>query len=147
MKLHLVSPASETRFVTHTQLEPLVFVRVGGRLYGTKPPPATYWALQNLGDPLLLLHHVEILPQVGRQGPAAEVALVHAVQVALPGLAAAGQGQGERRRRVPHVHQTHVSAARSRACPLESAGEDEASQLILQSGCQGNRFTRKKKLH
>lgn len=27
-------------------------------------PLATYWTLQDLGDPLLLLHHVKVLPQV-----------------------------------------------------------------------------------
>lgn len=53
--------------------------------------PATYWALQDLGDPLLLLHHVEVLPQVWRHGPAAEVlrvTLAHPVEVALPGVVA-----------------------------------------------------------
>lgn len=72
--------------------------------------PATYWTLQDLGDPLLLLHHVEVLPQVGRHVPAAEVlrvTLVHTVEVALLGVVA-GQGQGERPRRLPHLHQTHV---------------------------------------
>lgn len=53
--------------------------------------PATYWALQDLGDPLLLLHHVEVLPQVWRHVPAAEVlrvTLAHPVEVALPGVVA-----------------------------------------------------------
>lgn len=84
---------------------------------------ATYWTLQDLGDPLLLLHHVEVLPQVRRHVPAAEVlgvALVHAVEVALLGVVA-GQGQGERPRCLPHLHQTHVLTARPPALPLESA--------------------------
>lgn len=53
--------------------------------------PATYWTLQDLGDPLLLLHHAEVLPQVWRHVPAAEVlgvTLVHTVQVALLGVVA-----------------------------------------------------------
>lgn len=53
--------------------------------------PATYWTLQDLGDPLLLLHHVEVLPQVWRHVPAAEVlgvTLIHTVQVALLGVVA-----------------------------------------------------------
>lgn len=53
--------------------------------------PATYRTLQDLGDPLLLLHHVEVLPQVRRHVPTAEVlrvTLIHAVEVALPGVVA-----------------------------------------------------------
>lgn len=107
---------------------------------------ATYWALQNLGDPLLLLHHVEILPQVRRHVPAAEVlriALIHPVKVALLGVVA-GQGQGQGPRRLPHLHQTHVFTARSRTRPLESAKEEKTSPLISHSGCQGNSFHQKK---
>lgn len=75
---------------------------------------ATYWTLQDLGDPLLLLHHVEVLPQVRRHVFAAEVVwvtLVHAVEVALLRVVA-GQGQGERPCCLPHLHQTHVITAR-----------------------------------
>lgn len=74
---------------------------------------ATYWTLQDLGDPLLLLHHVKVLPQVWRHVPAAEVlrvTLVHSVEVALLGVIA-GQGQGQGPRCLPHLHQTHVLAA------------------------------------
>lgn len=95
-------------------------------------PRATYWTLQDLGDPLLLLHHVEVLPQVRRHVPAAEVlrvTLVHAVEVALLGVIA-GQGQGEGPRCLPHLHQTHVSRnLRERI---------KHPQLTSQSGCQGN---------
>lgn len=110
---------------------------------------ATYWALQNLGDPLLLLHHVEILSQVRRHVSAAEVlgvTLVHSVEVALLGVVA-GQGQGQRPRSLPHLHQTHVFTAHSCTRPLESAREDKTSQLISHSGCQGNSFNRKKILY
>lgn len=81
---------------------------------------ATYWTPQDLGDPLLLLHHVEVLPQVRRHVPAAEVLgviLVHAVEVALLGVAS-GQGQGEGPRRLPHLHQTHVPPLHSLTSPL-----------------------------
>lgn len=52
---------------------------------------ATYWTLQDLGDPLLLLHHVEVLPQVWRHVPAAEalgVILIHTADEALLGVTA-----------------------------------------------------------
>lgn len=107
---------------------------------------STYWALQNLGDPLLLLHHVEILSQVRWHVPAAEVlrvTIIHSVKVALLGVAA-GQGQGQRPCSLPHIHQTHVVSARSSTGPLESAREHKTSQLISHSGCQGNSFNRKK---
>lgn len=103
---------------------------------------ATYWALQNLGDPLLLFHHVEVLPQVRRHVPPAEVlgvALVQPVEVALLGVAA-GQGQGQGPRIVPHLHQTHAFAL-----PVESEREGGTSQLTSRSGCQGNAFTRRKR--
>lgn len=103
---------------------------------------ATYWTLQDLGDPLLLLHHVEVLPQVRRHVPAAEVlgvTLVQAVDVALLGVVA-GQGQGERPRRLPHLHQTHVFTARPPTLPLGSATEDEAHiQAVKATKCCFNR--------
>lgn len=89
-------------------------------------PPATYWTLQDLGDPLLLLHHTEVLPQVRRHGPAAEglvVAAVHAVQ-----------GQGERARWRPHLHHAHVVTA----AELCKGGQFREKQLVLCLGCQGN---------
>lgn len=76
---------------------------------------STYWTLQDLGDPLLLLHHVEVLPQIRRQGPVALrlwVAVVHAVQVLLLGVTA-GQGQGQGPGRSPHFNQTHVLSSSS----------------------------------
>lgn len=103
---------------------------------------ATYWTLQDLGDPLLLLHHVEVLPQVRRHVPAAEVlgvALVHAVEVAPLGVVA-GQGQGQGPRRLPHLHQTHVlTVHRPPALPLGSGGRArKPHSFALNSGCQGN---------
>lgn len=93
---------------------------------------ATYWTLQDLGDPLLLLHHVEVLPQVRRHGPAAEgvgVAVVHPVQVALPG-AAGGQGQGERPHCRPHLHRAHV-AATPKLCRSGGVGERKTTCFTL----------------
>lgn len=81
---------------------------VGGHSYGAWGG-ATYWTLQDLRDPLLLLHHVEVLPQVRRHALAAEAL---GVAVALLGVVA-GQGQGEGPRRLSHVHQAHVFASYS----------------------------------
>ena len=90
---------------------------------------ATYWTLQDLGDPLLLLHHVEILPQVWRHVPATKVlwvTLVHAVKVALLGVVA-GQGQGQRPRSMSHIHQTHVLTVRPPTLSLEERRKQHSS--------------------
>lgn len=92
-----------------------MFKRERGHTYIYKKMWHTYWTLEDLGHPLLLLHHVEVLPQVRRHVPRAEVLrviLIHAIKVALLGVVA-GQGQGHGPRRLPHLHQTHV--------PVESA--------------------------
>lgn len=76
---------------------------VGGPLQSCR---LTYRTVQNLGDSFLLLHHVEILPQIRRYFVPQVLAVVHAAHVALLWVAA-GQRQGQRPRCRPHVHQTH----------------------------------------
>lgn len=105
--------------------------------------PATYRTLQDLGDPLLLLHHVEVLPQVRRHVPAAEVvgvALVHAVEVALLGVVA-GQGQGEGPRRLPHLHQAHLDGC---AASYSSAGSCARGRIRKASACFTSRLSRQR---
>lgn len=101
---------------------------------------ATYWTLQDLGDPFLLLHHTEVLPQIRWQGPAAKVVLRVAlwVKVAFLGVVA-GQRQCQGPGHLPHIHQTHVFTETTPPTSLFWGREEKkTSRLFSQSGCQGN---------